>query len=218
MYPPYLVALTEYNRALAQKNALLKQLRRAGRTSDAALSVWNESLAESGEKIMASRAEFIQKLSEYARSIYSEMGREEFSMRYAPDCADGGLLERLESFQRREIENGSSLAGIQRDDVEFLLDSKPARIYGSQGQQRSSVLAVKLAQCEYINSERDEYPVLLLDDVMSELDAHRRSYLSDRIRDKQVIITCTDIDKKTASDARIFHVSGGKVNVHSSGK
>lgn len=218
MYPPYLAALMEYNSALAQKNALLKQLKRSGRASDGTLSVWNAALAESGEKVMASRAAFVERLTKSAGDIYAEMGKERLSMRYVPDCADGGLFERFEGAQRREIENGSSLTGVQRDDIEFLLDEKPARTFGSQGQQRSSVLAVKLAQCEYIKDERGEYPVLLLDDVMSELDAHRRAYLSDRIRDKQVIITCTDIDAKTASDARIFYVNGGRVNVHSSGK
>lgn len=215
MYPPYLVALTEYNRALAQKNALLKQLRGTKKSSDDTLSVWNMSLAESGTKIMQSRRRFIEKLTDSAQSIYSEMGRERFSMRYAPDCTGDDLFERFESAQHREIENGASLTGIQRDDIEFLLDGKPTRVYGSQGQQRSSVLAVKLAQCEYIKSEKGEYPVLLLDDVMSELDSDRRAYLSDRILDKQVIITCTDIDEKTAKNARIFHVNGGCVDVHS---
>lgn len=218
MYPPYLVALTEYNRALSQKNALLKQLKRSGARSDGTLSVWNGALAESGEKIMKARGDFIKRLSENAGVIYSEMGKEKLSMRYAPDCADGDLYARFENAVQREIENGSSLTGIQRDDIEFMLDGKQARMFGSQGQQRSSVLAVKLAQCEYIKSERGEYPVLLLDDVMSELDAHRRAYLSDRIDGRQVIITCTDIDAKTAQSARIFNVNGGKVNVHSSGQ
>lgn len=218
MYPPYLVALTEYNRALSQKNALLKQLKKSGKMSDGTLSVWNGALAESGEKIMKARGDFIKRLSENAGVIYSEMGKEKLSMRYTPDCADGDLYARFENAMQREIENGSSLTGIQRDDIDFLLDEKQARVFGSQGQQRSAVLAVKLAQCEYIKSERGEYPVLLLDDVMSELDAHRRAYLSDRIRDKQVIITCTDIDEKTAQSARIFNVNGGRVNVHSSGQ
>ena len=218
MYPPYLVALTEYNRALAQKNALLKQLRTSGKTSDGSLTVWNMSLAESGGKVMKARSEFVEKLTDSAQQIYAEMGKEQFSMRYMPDCTDGDLFGRFEQAQRREIENGSSLTGIQRDDIEFLLDDKPTRTYGSQGQQRSSVLAVKLAQCEYIKSERGEYPVLLLDDVMSELDSDRRAYLSDRILDKQVIITCTDIDEKTAKNARIFYVNGGTADVYSSGK
>lgn len=218
MYPPYLVALTEYNKTLAQKNALLRRLRACGSTDSSTLDVWNGALAESGERIMEQREEFIKRLSENASLIYSQMGTEKFSLRYAPDCADGNLAARFEAAKRREIENGSSLTGIQRDDIEFKIEGKTARAFGSQGQQRSAVLAVKLAQCEYIKDERGEYPVLLLDDVMSELDARRRAYLSDRIRGMQVIITCTDIDEKTAKNARIFNVNGGKVNVYSPGQ
>ena len=218
MYPPYLAALTEYNRALAQKNALLKTIKRTGRTSDGTLSVWNGTLAEAGERIMKERAAFIGKLSVSAGRIYAEMGTEAFSMRYVPDCADGALLDRLENAQKREIENGSSLVGVQRDEILFTLGDRPARTYGSQGQQRSCVLAVRLAQCEYINSEKGEYPVLLLDDVMSELDSHRRAYLSERIRDKQVLITCTEADEGASRGARIFHVEGGKAHVYTRGE
>ena len=217
MYPSYLVSLNDYNKALAQKNALLKTLKRSGKTSDDTLSVWNTSLAEVGERIMQTRRNFIEELTENASYIYAEMGAEKFSMRYVPDCEDGKLIDRLEKSQRREIENGSSLTGIQRDDIDFTLNGSSARMYGSQGQQRSCVLAVKLAQCEYIFSKKNEYPVLLLDDVMSELDVNRRAFLAERIKDKQVIITCTDIDKNTPTGAQIFYVNGGTVNVYSSG-
>lgn len=218
MYPPYLVSLNEYNKALAQKNALLKQLKRAGVYSDGTLEVWNGTLAEVGTRVMKQREEFIKRLSESASSVYSEMGAEKLHIRYVPDCADGDLAARFEANMRREIENGTSLTGIQRDDAEFLLNGKSAKMYGSQGQQRSSVIAVKLAQCEYIKNERGEYPVLLLDDVMSELDSHRREFLADRIHGRQVIITCTDIDKSMKGGARIFHVDGGKINVYPHGQ
>ena len=110
----------------------------------------------------------------------------------------------LEKNQKREIEQGISLVGIQRDDFKISINSNEAKIFGSQGQQRTCVLSLKIAETEYIKSIKDEYPVLLLDDIMSELDINRRKYLWECITDKQVIMTCT-------KNTKLFNISGGRI-------
>ena len=109
---------------------------------------------------------------------------------------------------------GASLIGVQRDDFRTYIDGREARIFGSQGQQRTCVLTLKMAQTEYIQSVKEEYPVLLLDDIMSELDINRRKYLWERITDKQVLLTCTDTDILQSTDnTKLFKISGGRIFV-----
>lgn len=217
MYPSYLAALTEYNRALNQKNSLLKMMRRHGRTSDATLSVWNDSLAEHGEKIMKMRSEFIAHINKAAGGIQSEISGEKLHIRYMPSIrlaepTKNSVYEYLQERERREAEAASSLYGIQRDDIEIFVDEREAKLFGSQGQQRTAALSMKIAQSEYINELKGEYPVLLLDDIMSELDINRRMYLSERIRDKQVLITSTDTDLADRNtDTRLFRIEHGTV-------
>ena len=130
-------------------------------------------------------------------------------------CADitsEGLLDYLSARERREIELGSSQYGVQRDDLEIYVNGKEAKLFASQGQQRTAALAMKMAQAEYIEDIKGEWPVLLLDDIMSELDLSRRMYLSERIRDKQVLITSTDTDLvEGGTDTRLFHIENGRV-------
>ena len=121
------------------------------------------------------------------------------------------ILKKFEEVKAREIENGSALYGIQRDDLRFYIAENDAKAYASQGQQRTIVLCLKLALCEYVKRKRDEYPVLLFDDIMSELDEKHRQYLADKIRDKQVLLTCTDREESKA--ARVIKVTNGKTEV-----
>ncbi len=217
LYPGYLVSLIEYHRALEQKNSLLKSLKANGKKSDITLSVWNEQLAKSGAKIMKYRAEFTELLNNYASQIQSEISAEKLCIEYAPsikreEIGEEEFLEYLENHQRREIEFASSLFGIQRDDLSVTVDGNEVRTYGSQGQQRTAALSMKIAQADYIHHIKGEYPVLLLDDIMSELDINRRSYLSEKIRGKQVLITCTDTDLiKSTDTTKLFHVENGAV-------
>lgn len=217
IYPAYLSALMEYKQALNQKNCLLKNLKYSGNNSDPTLSVWNRQLADSGVKIMQARIDFINRINKAAKHVQSEISAEELEIRYIPSikCEEvsvSEMYEFLESRSAREIDAAASQYGIQRDDMEIFVNNREAKLFGSQGQQRTAALSMKIAQAEYIKDIKNEYPVLLLDDIMSELDISRRMYLSERIKDKQVLITSTDtdlIDKTTAT--RLFRIENGMV-------
>lgn len=215
LYPGYLVSLIDYHRALSQKNSLLKTLKAAGKKSDATLSVWNEQLSEEGAKIMKYRSDFVTLLNGFSKTVQAEISGEELNISYVPSVKgeDKNLfLEYLESHQRREIEFASALYGVQRDDLDITINNSEARVYGSQGQQRTAALSMKIAQADYIHHIKGEYPVLLLDDIMSELDINRRMYLSKKIRDKQVLITCTDTDLiESTSQTKLFHIQNGAI-------
>lgn len=217
LYPNYFVCLTDYNKALMQKNSLLKQLRSAGKYHDEVLSVWNGTLAEKGAKIMEYRKSFIELLNKFAGGIQEEISTEKLVLEYAPsiknqDMSEESFFEYLEGHQKREIEFASSLFGIQRDDININVNGREARLFASQGQQRTAALSMKIAQADYTEHIKGEYPVLLLDDIMSELDINRRLYLAGRIKNKQVLITCTDTDIIESSDAtKLFHIKNGKV-------
>lgn len=216
LYPVYLKTLISYHKNLAQKNNLLKKLRFAGKTDDAMLSVWNEQIAEDGSRIMEFRREFIESITGYAKEIHKNISGEELEIVYTKsiDCEEiskENFLAKLNEAMMREIENGSSLYGIQRDDLRFYINGKEVKMFASQGQQRTAVLSLKMAQMENINEVRGEYPVLLLDDIMSELDIKRRKFLTEKIRGKQVIITCTDMEDETPSGTEFFRVEAGKI-------
>lgn len=216
LYPMYLKCLISYHKNLAQKNNLLKKMRITGKTADAMLEVWNNQIAEDGSRIMKYRDEFVKKLTGYAEKIHHEICGEIFDLVYTPsvECdiiSKETFYEKLRNSVEREIENGSGLYGIQRDDLKLYINEKEVKTYASQGQQRTAVLSLKMAQMELINELRGEYPVLLLDDIMSELDESRRSYLANKIRGKQVILTCTDIDSAEVR-SKVFRVENGKIS------
>ena len=219
LYPNYLVNLINYNKTLVQKNALLKNLRLSGIKKDSSLSVWNEQLAGYGSIIQRYRSEFLKSLSVFAEGIHKEITNEKFNLHYTPnincdiiDDVKSEFYDKLESAQEREIDSGVSQYGIQRDDFKITVDDREAKIYGSQGQQRTCVLTLKLAETEHIKSVKEEYPVLLLDDIMSELDMNRRRYLTEKITGKQVLITCTDADiVKTAEEIKTFRILNGRI-------
>ncbi|MDD6484586.1 MAG: DNA replication/repair protein RecF [Clostridiales bacterium] len=215
--PAYLINLTDYHKTLAQKNSCLKAMKIAGKKSDMMLSVWNEQLSELGVKIMKARGEFLTLLDKFAQVIQSEISSEKLKLTYMPsvrieELTKEAYLEVLERHRRREIDFASALCGISRDDMGISINGRPARIYGSQGQQRTATLSLKMAQAEYIHYMKEEYPLLLLDDIMSELDINRRMYLSQRIRDKQVLITSTDTDLRAdTGDTKLFKIQNGRV-------
>lgn len=215
LHPIYLKCLISYHKTLAQKNNLLKKMRISGKKHDPMLEVWNEQIAEDGSRIMEYRKDFSQKLAEYSAKIHAEICGEFLNLLYTPsiECdiiSKEAFLKKLTDVSEREIENGSGLYGIQRDDLKLYINDKEVKTYASQGQQRTAVLSLKMAQMELINAQRDEYPILLLDDIMSELDISRRNYLAGKIQGKQVILTCTDIDSANVK-GKIFHVDSGKI-------
>ncbi len=214
LYPSYLSALNDYKKALIQKNSLLKDRKAADR---AMISVWNEQLAENGAKIMMERSRFAEMLNKFASETQNEISGEKLEITYAPSvrledvCVDA-FMEYLDARMTREIEFASAMFGVQRDDLRMTINGADARLYGSQGQQRTATLAMKMALSEYIHHIKGEYPVLLLDDIMSELDITRRRYLAEKIRDKQVFITSTDTDLTgSTGSTSVFRVVNGEI-------
>ena len=195
----YLSALTDYNRTLSQKMKLLKD---GG--DFLTLDVWNEKLAEYGSIIMWFRISLINKIKKIIKPIFEEIseGKEEIKLKYLKTVqfdeeGDVGFIKNeflnaLNKFKDKEIKEKSCLLGPHRDELLFYINGKNAKIYGSQGQQKSIVLALKMVQAELFYQQTGEYPVLLLDDITSEFDIKRRKYLMRQLENKQVIITGTE--------------------------
>ncbi len=217
LYPRYLTSLIDYHKALDQKNSLLKTLKFKGVKSDVMLSVWNEQLAIEASKIMKYRTDFTALIDEFAANIQKEISGETLKIAYSPgikteDIDKSTIFKYLERNQRREIELASAQVGVQRDDLHISINGNEAKVYGSQGQQRTAALSMKIAQADYIHHVKGEYPVLLLDDIMSELDINRRMYLSEKITGKQVLITSTDTDLIESTDnTQLLHIKNGSV-------
>ncbi len=215
--PRYMSELVSYHKVLAQKNNLLRKAKMGDSKAVDNIDVWNIQLASAGAKIMRERRTFIENIKKWAKDIHSEISQSALRVNYTPsideEILDGKnpeleFLKKLEEAKQREIEYGSALYGIQRDEIRFFIDENEAKLFASQGQQRTIVLCMKLALTEYIRARRDEYPVLLFDDIMSELDEKHRTYLAEKIRDKQVLLTCTDREESDA--LRVIKVENGR--------
>lgn len=215
-YPKYIKILDGYQKSLKQRNFLLKDIQGHPSLNDM-LYVWDNNLLEYGTYIISMRARYIKKLAALAKTYYSgiSQGKEEFSAIYAPSFdgeIDGQnredikkkLHEALENSRLDDIRHGTTLIGPHRDDMDIMLSGVSARNFGSQGQQRSCILALKLAECGILEERNNEPPVVLFDDVMSELDKSRRDFLLNQLKDKQTFITCCDT-------AAFDGLSGGKV-------
>ncbi|MDY4474837.1 DNA replication/repair protein RecF [Mitsuokella sp.] len=202
--PAYYHELLQYNRILSQRNTLLKRIRE--RRADASmLELWDVQLAASAEKITRKRQEAVRKLNMLANLMQRRISgdRENLSVTYGLSGLEQENMtkplaswynEMLEKSRSADILRGSTSIGPHHDDVLLFVNGINLRTFGSQGQQRTGVLSLKLAELEFLRSETGEYPILLLDDVMSELDAQRRHQLLDFIRREriQTLITATD--------------------------
>ncbi|MBR5586419.1 MAG: DNA replication/repair protein RecF [Clostridia bacterium] len=215
----YLSALADYNRTLAQKNKLLKEENAAY-----TLDIWNEKLAEYGSVIMWFRISLVNRIKEIIKPIFDEIseGREEIKLKYlktvqfdesgSADYIKEEFLKALNLHKNKEIAEKTCLVGPHRDDLLFYINGKNAKIYGSQGQQKSIVLALKMVQTELFYQQTGQYPVLLLDDITSEFDLKRRGYLMSRLKDKQVIITGTEKSIVPSElGAKLFKVEKGVI-------
>ena len=215
LYPGYLATYRRYVRALQQKNALLRHS--AGGTERpwaekcALLEVLNVELAAQGEAIQKRRREYLALLTPLACANYAELshGAERMAMRYAAQFEPGGLSALLKQRQNEELRAGQSLCGIHREDVELLLDDQPAKVFASQGQQRSVVLSLKRAEAAAAARITGEHPVLLLDDVLSELDEGRKQYLLTRMKEKQTFVTSCDDTAFLKTDGEVYRMNGG---------
>ena len=218
----YRNALKEYNRCLAQRNIVLKDMQQYGGLDDM-LYVWNLNFAKSGSKIIYQRQKYIEALLPYAKDIFKGLssGTEEIdlilkgSFDYENLTAaeiEEKLLDELEKNKTVDILNKNTSVGPHRDDLEIYINGKEARIFGSQGQQRSCVIALKLAESSLLHEKTEIMPVALLDDVMSELDEKRQDYILNHIKDWQVFITCCD--KNTIlrlKKGKTIHLENGRI-------
>ena len=194
------LALSQYNRALAQRNILLKDIAYHSELMDT-LAIWDERLAMLGAQIIYQRRSYVDRMQESAVAFYHGLsrGREELSLAYASSIEGRSaeeiayeLSEKLTKNRAEDLKNGSTSVGPHRDDLEIYVDQVSARIYGSQGQQRSCALSMKPSEAALIREITGEQPVALLDDVMSELDAGRQDYILNHIEGWQVFITCCE--------------------------
>ncbi len=192
--PSYLYDLQNYEKALASKNALLRSDMKEGQIKKLA-SVFNIQIAEYGEQIVKRRKAFIEKLDEKAGVIHKKLtdNKENLGIKYRP-CIEQenikeSLYKKLESSIMSEIENGYTLYGPHREDIVFVVNGKDAKIFASQGQQRTAMLSVKLCVANIIKEILNDTPVMLLDDVLSELDKPHHIALFESIKDMQAIVT-----------------------------
>lgn len=224
--PMYLVSLTKYEKILKQRNALLKGANEDRETFRRTIDYWSESLAHEAAILSKFRESYAKQIGNYMQECFAEMSRKTGAVDEIPTLIYRGssgqesyedmnatketYFDLLRRDTEREIYAGSTLYGVHKDDLEICLGGRAARMYASQGQQRSLALALKLAEGEIVKKESGEYPVFLLDDVLSELDFARREYLIEEIRDKQVIMTTCEINGESYKNANIIRVSGGK--------
>ena len=212
--PSYISLLHKYNKILSQRNALLKDAYYNADIYDL-LDVYDREMAKTGIKIINERKNYLYKLNEKASSFYDGIsgGKEKMRCFYISSANDENeFYERLKEKRREDIKQGFSSIGPQRDDIEVLIDEMSAKNYASQGQQRSIILTLKLAEGEIIYKEKGKKPIFLLDDVMSELDEYRQDFILNHVKENQVFITCCDISSVLRLfSGKIFEIKEGKI-------
>ncbi len=192
----YLHNLTNYNKVLSQRNKLLKEIYFQPNLEDT-LSIWNMQMVNYAREIIQRRRKFIEELNEIASQVHSKLSgnRENFFVDYEPSQSEDTLEAKLEENIERDKKQKTTSVGPHRDDICFKINDVDIRKYGSQGQQRTAALSLKLAEIELVRRRIKEMPVLLLDDVLSELDSNRQNYLLNTIGNLQTVITCTGLDE-----------------------
>ena len=211
----YLHELSGYNRVLAQRNKLLKDLSFRPELLDT-LDVWDVQLAEYGKKVIEGREAFTASLGEIVERIHGKLsgGRERLLVSYEKNVSAQELYERIRQSREKDVRMKTTSVGPHRDDLLFAADGVDIRKYGSQGQQRTAALSLKLSEIELVKQVAEDTPVLLLDDVLSELDQNRQNYLLNSIHDIQTLITCTGLDEFVGhrfSINKVFKVVEGSV-------
>lgn len=192
----YLSDLTTYNKILNQRNKLLKDMVYRPDLKDT-LSVWDMQLVETGRKIIRRRKQFVDELNEIVHDIHYRISgeKEDLLLQYEPSIEDIFFEDELFRVKERDMRQCMTSVGPHRDDLLFSIGEVDIRKFGSQGQQRTSALSLKLSEIELVKRSIHDTPVLLLDDVLSELDSNRQNYLLNSIHDTQTLITCTGLDE-----------------------
>lgn len=209
--PYYFKTLINYYKVLVQRNNILKSHNKKMYDT---LDIWDEKLAEYAVVVNKYRSEIIYMLDKYTGNI--EFGKEKFNLLYQPSikedfCDKEIFLKTLKKGFDREIEKGITLLGPHRDDFDILLNDKSIKKYGSQGQMRTCVLKLKLAECSIIKDTVGNEPILLLDDILSELDEERKDFFLNNIKERQIFITCTEKENILNSESRYFQIENGSL-------
>ena len=203
----YLTNLASYNHIVNQRNKLLKDIY-VQPSLKSTLEIWDMQMAEYGRRIIEKRREFIRELNETVRKIHYNLtgGLEELEVIYEPSSEAEGLESAISSNRERDMRMKLTSVGPHRDDLCVMANGIDIRRYGSQGQQRTAALSLKLSEIYIVKSKIKDTPILLLDDVLSELDSSRQNYLLDSISDIQTLITCTGLDDFISHQFRINRV------------
>ena len=211
--PNYMYNLNLYLKTLEQRNNYLRQIREQNK-DESLLDIWDEKISEYAINIYNYRKEFIEKIKNKIKNIHSEITdkKEEIEIEYISECkSKEEYLRLLKQRRKLDIIKGFTTKGVHRDDFMIYINKKELDIYGSQGQHRTAILSLKLSELNIVYDEIGEYPILLLDDFMSELDAKRRNHFLEKIRNTQVIITCSEKINVENKKILIYNVTNGKV-------
>lgn len=212
----YLYNLNHYNKIVNQRNKLLKDMYMNPDLKDT-LTIWDSQLVSFGSKIIERRKIFAEQLNEIICEIHKKLsgGKEEILVYYNPDVSVEDFEIKLKMNQERDIKLKQTTVGPHRDDFSFMIGKVDVRRFGSQGQQRTAALSLKLSEIELVKKIAKDFPVLLLDDVLSELDSNRQNYLLNSIGDIQTIITCTGLEEFVNNRFeinKVYKVNNGKVS------
>ena len=215
--PNYMYLLNNYNDVLEQRNNYLKQIKYENKKEDL-LDIFDEQLIDFSDKIFAYREEYINKMKNRINvfhNLITKSGKEDIDIKYFSDFKEKEVFsKKLRDARFIDIQKGYTSVGIHRDDFKVYINGKDVSIYGSQGQQRTSVLSIKLTELDIVKEAILDTPILLLDDFMSELDEIRRTSFLENIKDCQVLLTCTDkINLERLSD--VFYVDNGVCTIKS---
>ena len=211
----YFSNLSNYNKVLQQRNNLLKQLS-FDKSLLPTIEVWNMQLVNFGKEIIRIRREFINSLLPIIEEKHNSIsgGKETLKLEYKANVTEDNFAAQLEKNIERDIYLKATSCGPHKDDLAFFINDNNVRVYGSQGQQRSATLSLKLSEIELVKNKINDTPVLLLDDVLSELDRNRQTCLLSEIENVQTFITCTGLEEFIESQKqnnKVFHVVGGKI-------
>ncbi len=226
LYPTYLDSLSQYNRTLGQRTALLREAAAGNKVDSYMWDIYADQLARSGARIAARRSEYVRGLSESVSDFFADMtdGREKPTLVYKSDADNGDMIydeiisegekllyEQISASLEKDIKYSMNSHGIHRDDIAIKINQKDARFYASQGQRRSLALSMKLAEGELAKKASGEFPVFLLDDVLSELDRNRRSFILGCLRNRQIIVTSCEDGHFRDENVNFITVEGGRI-------
>lgn len=211
----YYSNLLRFNKILDQRNNLLKQINFNPKNADT-LDVWDEQFIDAGKAIIKERTNFIEMINGIIKEIHGSLtsDKEKIEIKYEPNVEIDRFEKVLKEKRQIDLKNSITMTGPQRDDFGVFINGSDVRVYGSQGQQRTAALSLKLAEIEMVKKIINDNPILLLDDVMSELDSKRRDALLSRISDIQTIITCTGYDdfiRQRINVDKIYKISDGAI-------